>query len=513
MENHISNNDIFKNGNHDKGIVKEGFLWKRGCQIMTSDKPKPNVFIIRGLLMTSIIERTFSTQSPEDRESWIEAINNVSNKLGAEETEAYMKNPSPKPRKKMDLMDFQFLQTLGQGTFGKVILSKEKTTGKLYALKILDKKQIISKDEVAHTLTENQVLQQSNHPFLTQLKYSFQTPDKLCFVLECAIGGELYTHLSHDRTFTEERSRFYGAEITTAIGYLHEHDIVYRDLKLENLLLDKEGHIKIADFGLCKQDISYGDKTRTFCGTPEYLAPELIEDEYYGRAVDWWSLGVVMYEMLCGRLPFHHRDHERLFQMIVSHPVRLPTSTLSVPARSLLSGLLVKDPERRLGGGPDDAKEIMRQAFFESINWEDLVAKKITPPFKPYLTSDTDTRNFDTKFTRLPVTITPPNTPRSASSNSKSMNSSNRFDFSNQTNINSPFQQPLNMANQNFPLLQQHQNNQLHFSHFTLAGSTLSSINEDPDNEQPHFTKFSYQDVSALGSSHSCENMERIMDS
>jgi len=188
---------------------------------------------------------------------------------------------------------------------------------------------------------------------------------------------------------------------------LHSHNIIYRDLKLENLLLDKDGHIKIADFGLCKEDITYGRTTKTFCGTPEYLAPEVLEDNDYGRAVDWWGTGVVMYEMICGRLPFYNRDHDVLFTLIMVEDVKFPRN-ISNEAKSLLSGLLEKNPQKRLGGGPDDVKEIMAHPFFACINWNDLVHKRIVPPFKPQVTSDTDTRYFDSEFTGESVELTPP---------------------------------------------------------------------------------------------------------
>ncbi|XP_071055896.1 RAC serine/threonine-protein kinase-like [Onthophagus taurus] len=310
-------------------------------------------------------------------------------------------------RRKVTLESFEFLKVLGKGTFGKVILCREKATGRLYAIKILKKEVIIQKDEVAHTQTESRVLRSTNHPFLTSLRYSFQTNDRLCFVMEYVNGGELFFHLSRERIFSEDRTRFYGAEIISALGYLHSIGIIYRDLKLENLLLDKDGHIKIADFGLCKEDITYGRTTKTFCGTPEYLAPEVIEDNDYGRAVDWWGIGVVMYEMMCGRLPFYNRDHDALFALIIMGDVKYPR-TLSSDARDLLSGLLVKTPSRRLGGGPEDAKEIMAHPFFSCINWRDLEHKKIPPPFKPQVDSDTDTRYFDSEFTGESVELTPP---------------------------------------------------------------------------------------------------------
>ncbi|KAL7861818.1 hypothetical protein SRHO_G00132590 [Serrasalmus rhombeus] len=211
-----------------------------------------------------------------------------------------------------------------------------------------------------------------------------------------------------DRVFSEDRARFYGAEIVSALDYLHsERNVVYRDLKLENLMLDKDGHIKITDFGLCKEGIKDGATMKTFCGTPEYLAPEVLEDNDYGRAVDWWGLGVVMYEMMCGRLPFYNQDHERLFELILMEDIRFPR-TLAPEGKSLLSGLLKKDPKQRLGGGPDDAKEIMQHKFFAGIVWQDVYEKKLIPPFKPQVTSETDTRYFDEEFTAQTITITPP---------------------------------------------------------------------------------------------------------
>ncbi|CAM1308982.1 AKT3 (predicted) [Pycnogonum litorale] len=385
----------------------------KGCQLMESDRLKRFGFIIRGLHWKTVIERTFHVSSEVEREEWCSAIRSVAEKFRDDEqvTDIHgsklslLSNNSIDSRVTLD--DFVLMKVLGKGTFGRVMLCEEKGKGRYYAIKILKKSVIIQKDEIAHTLTENRVLRNTSHPFLISLKYSFQTLDKLCFVMEYVNGGELFFHLSRERIFNEDKTRFYGAEIILAIEYLHKEGIIYRDLKLENLLLDNAGHIKIADFGLCKEDICYGSTTKTFCGTPEYLAPEVLEDHDYGRSVDWWGVGVVMYEMMCGRLPFYNRDHEVLFELILIEEVKFPR-TVSVEARSFLTNLLVKDPNERLGGGPDDAEEVKHHPFFASVNWMDVQNKKITPPFIPTVTSETDTRNFDPEFTREPVELTPP---------------------------------------------------------------------------------------------------------
>ncbi|XP_076041112.1 AKT serine/threonine protein kinase [Oratosquilla oratoria] len=397
----------------------------KGCKIHFTDRPRPNTFIIRGLHWTTVIERTFNAHSTQEREDWSNAIQDVDAKLmkmsdserdSENDSGSFQMDDMPEPnvafsinkkKRKMTLDNFEFLKLLGKGTFGKVILCREKDTSTFYAIKILRKDVIIKRDEVEHTLTENRVLQTVDHPFLTSLKYSFQTPDRLCFVMEYVNGGELFFHLNLERVFPEERAKFYGAEICSALGYLHERNIIYRDLKLENLLLDADGHIKIADFGLCKEDIMYGTTTRTFCGTPEYLAPEVLVENDYGQAVDWWGYGVCLYEMMVGRLPFYDRDHDKLFKLIVSEDVRFPR-TISQEARDMLKGLLVKDPLRRLGGGPGDACEIQCHPFYLTINWDHLVQKKLTPPFKPQVVGKTDTRYFDSEFTGKNVELTPP---------------------------------------------------------------------------------------------------------
>eukprot|EP00055_Hartaetosiga_balthica_P004416 m.11506 g.11506 ORF g.11506 m.11506 type:complete len:467 (+) comp3850_c0_seq1:78-1478(+) len=372
-------------------------------------KGKKFGLLIRFMQLTRFVERSFHVEAEAERDEWVKAYEEVKKKLEEQHLSRRLKadeDGTVTTDKDVTLDDFEMLKVLGKGTFGKVMLGREKSTNELFAIKILKKEVILEKEEVGHTMTENAVLQSTNHPFLTTLKYSFQSPELLCFVMEYVNGGELFFHLSREKLFTESRARFYIAEISLAVGYLHEHNIIYRDLKLENLLLDKFGHIKITDFGLCKEEIEYGTTTTTFCGTPEYLAPEILEDNDYGRAVDWWGVGVVLFEMMCGHLPFYNRNHEVLFDMILREPVTLPDH-LSDDARSILSGLLEKDPSQRLGGGPNDFQDVKAHRFFKPIDFTKLYNREIEPPFKPQIKDDEDTSNFDEMFTSEKPTISP----------------------------------------------------------------------------------------------------------
>ena len=289
----------------------------KDCQTMTTESPKPCSFALRGLYMETVVERIFHTESESDRADWIRNIEAVRNGLpGADSPvlsaiaglgDAELDISAPETladEKKVGMEHFELLKVLGRGAFGKVVLCREKSSRTMYAMKILKKSAVFQKNEVEHTLTENRVLQTIRHPFIVGLKYSFTTDDRLCFVTEYVSGGELFVHLKNERNkrFSEDKTRFYAAEIVCALGYLHRRGVIYRDLKLENLLLDKNGHIKMVDFGLCKDEIFGTKMTSTFCGTPSYLPPEVIRSMQYGRAVDWWGLGVVIYELLTGDL-------------------------------------------------------------------------------------------------------------------------------------------------------------------------------------------------------------------
>ncbi|TDZ26742.1 Serine/threonine-protein kinase SCH9 [Colletotrichum orbiculare MAFF 240422] len=305
-------------------------------------------------------------------------------------------------RKHFGPEDFQILKLIGKGTFGQVYQVRKKDTERIYAMKVLSKKVIVQKKEVAHTVGERNILVRtamSDSPFIVGLKFSFQTPSDLYLVTDYMSGGELFWHLQKEGRFDERRAKFYIAELILAIQHLHNNDIVYRDLKPENILLDANGHIALCDFGLSKANLTKNDTTNTFCGTTEYLAPEVLLDESgYTKMVDFWSLGVLVFEMCCGWSPFYAEDTQQMYKNIAFGKVRFPRDTLSQEGRNFVKGLLNRNPKHRLGA-TDDAEELKRHPFFGDIDWELLTKKLITPPFKPKLTSATDVSYFDPEFT------------------------------------------------------------------------------------------------------------------
>ncbi|OLY85358.1 Serine/threonine-protein kinase gad8 [Smittium mucronatum] len=301
-----------------------------------------------------------------------------------------------KESEKLNIDQFDLLKVIGRGSFGKVFQVRKRDTGRIYAMKVLSKSKIIIRSEVAHTLAERNVLAKINHPFIVPLKFSFQTPEKLYLVLAFINGGELFHHLHREGKFDQHLSRFYAAELLCALECLHSYDVVYRDLKPENILLDYSGHVALCDFGLCKLNMTDDKKTNTFCGTPEYLAPELLLGHGYTRTVDWWTFGILLYEMLTGLPPFYCENPNEMYRRVLEEKLTFPPG-LGTRAKALIKGLLIRDPQYRLGS--NGATEIKQQQFFAEIDWDLLLGKKYDPPFKPLVNSAFDTSNFEDEFT------------------------------------------------------------------------------------------------------------------
>ncbi|CAF0958063.1 unnamed protein product [Rotaria sordida] len=337
----------------------------------------------------------------------------------------------------ISLQDFELLKVIGRGSYAKVFLAEYRPrylrnnqnnnqTPRLYAMKVI-KKSIVNDDEdIDWIQCEKNVFEKAtNHPFLVGLHSCFQTSSRLFFVIEFVTGGDLMYHMQRQRKLPESSARFYAAEITIALHFLHEHGVIYRDLKLDNVLLDADGHIKLTDYGMCKEGLDFrrDERTSTFCGTPNYLAPEMLRNDDYNFSVDWWALGVLMFEMMAGRSPFEIvgsaenpdlNTEDRLFQVILEQPIRIPRS-LTVKAKNVLDGFLNKDPSHRLGCRYDPIlgcragfQDICLHPFFHpAIDWQRLELKQIIPPYKPILTEDKDLSHFDPQFTNEDVVLTP----------------------------------------------------------------------------------------------------------
>ena len=352
---------------------------------------RPFSFIISTHLMGRPI--TFAAPNEASLNEWIAKL-----------TEAKAIVPKQDPEKRVSIADFEILRVLGRGTYGKVSLVRHKESGQLFAMKAMSKALLDEDGNIEQILTEKNILMENHHPFLVSAHFSFQTETKVFIVCDYVPGGELFTRLRQEVRFSEERTRYIAAEIVEALGYMHSQSLIYRDLKPENVLFDEDGHVKLTDFGYAKKLKSPDGTAASFCGTPDYVAPEMLMEGTYTKSIDWWSLGCVIYEMLVGISPFYNKNVQQMYEAIENEPVKFP-EIVSDTAMDLIDKLLAKDPGMRLGNGPNDAEEIKCHRFFKGIDWQAVYERKIEPLWRPAIRSETDTSMFDDEFTREPAVV------------------------------------------------------------------------------------------------------------
>ncbi|XP_049772023.1 cAMP-dependent protein kinase catalytic subunit 1-like [Schistocerca cancellata] len=291
----------------------------------------------------------------------------------------------------MSIEEFSCIRTLGTGSFGRVMLVRHKGSGNYYAIKILDKSRIVKLRQIEHTLNEKKILQALRFPFIVYLEYSFMDSNYIYFAMPFVSGGEMFSLLRKSGKFEETQSKFYAAQVVLALEYMHYLDIIYRDLKPENILIDRFGYLKVTDLGFCKVISS---RTWTLCGTPEYIAPEIILSKGYGMAVDWWSFGVLVYEMSAGFPPFYAKEPMKIYEKILSGKYRNAPSFGS-DVKDLIKNLLQVDVTRRFGNLKNGVDDIKNHRWFNSINWLEILNREIKPPYVPSLKSSGDSSNFD----------------------------------------------------------------------------------------------------------------------
>ena len=309
---------------------------------------------------------------------------------------------SHKTVKEVKLEDFKTLKVIGRGSFGKVCLVEYLPPHEIFAMKGLKKDVLIEQEQISNTLLEKEILQTIDYPLLCGLVFCFQNEERIFFVMPFLSGGELFQHLRKFRRFDEDKVRFYGAQIALALQYLHNKGIIYRDLKPENILMDEDGYLRLADFGMAKK-LKFNEKAMSFCGTPEYLSPEIITMEGHDRMADWWSFGILLFEMLCGLPPFYTDNLDKMYDSIKNNPVKFPKKiNLGEDTKDIIIKLLEKNPKKRLGyeNGIEDIKS---HPFFASIDFNLIEQKKLPAPFIPQLNNETDIKYFDEEFTNEEV--------------------------------------------------------------------------------------------------------------
>jgi serine/threonine protein kinase len=381
-------------------VLSEVAMAQNSCASFSSNSASS---MLRGVLF-----RTLSFFSSKPKSSSSPCRRCISEPLIDDLTGDFARCPSPSRSdtysptclRRLSSNDFHFIKTIGKGSFGKVFLVRFKYDQQLYAMKVISKDLIKEEADYRHIMSERNILSQDiSHPFLVKLKCTFQSESKLYIVMQFVNGGELFFHLQKDFKFSELRAKFYAAEIVSAFEFLHSKDIVYRDLKPENILLDADGHVVLVDFGLAKALLKTA-QTKTFCGTPEYLAPEVVLNKQYGKDIDWWCLGSVLYEMLTGLPPFYAKARSSIFDKVLYEQPSFAGMNISDEARDFICKLLKKNPANRLGHGSDGAHQVKNHPFFAGIDWNKLYHKKYQPPFTPNSNIDHGLENFDPEFLR-----------------------------------------------------------------------------------------------------------------
>jgi len=348
-------------------------------------------------------ERTYYlvTSSEKERDEWIEALrSSINERIQSGRRDTYSDEDPASPGEEANVKpigpdDFELLYLIGKGSFGKVFQVRKKDTGRIYAMKVLNKQHILENKEMEHTKAEKNILQKLIHPFLVNLNYSFQTPERLFFIMDYVNGGELFTHLQREGRFSPERVKFYAAEIILGLEYLHNSGIIYRDLKPENILLNAEGHIRLTDFGISKEGlVADNATTQTLCGTPDYLAPEILTGNPYTKMVDWWSFGCLVYGMTFGIPPFEADNMNLLFNKILYDAIKFPSQpSADDSTKNFILALLERDTNKRLG-----APAIKKHGYFRDVDFEAIISLEVSPPFKPGVKGPEDVSMVDPIF-------------------------------------------------------------------------------------------------------------------
>lgn len=398
-------------GKNEKGSLDLAFATEIGIASKDecSHQPALKIKIEKPKLRTYY----FQAKDENDRDSWIEAFKDVMNQNDSSQISLSCKQNVSSGLITVD--DFEFIRVLGRGSYGKVQLVKYKRDNQLYAMKYMKKKYIFASGQIDQTFAERDILVNIRHPFLVSANFSFQNEDKIFLVLEYVNGGDLKNHLQESTRLTEPEARFYAAQIAMGLGALHSQGYTYRDLKPENILIEKDGYIKITDFGLIKKSVPTDPSgNSTFCGTPQYLAPEIIREEKYSNSVDWWTFGIVLYELIAGKTPFIDANFSKMYHRILHSPPSFP-DYFSYDAKDLITKLLDKNMQnennvRTRLGSERDFEEIKEHPFFNGlINWDDLLNKKIEPIWKPEVGNLLDTSNFNQMYTNEAPGVTVPN--------------------------------------------------------------------------------------------------------